>query len=159
MDSSDQLHVGYCRELARTVAARHLVSAPPVDVHAIAAALGVRIAQSRSLSGLEARMRRVDAGWMIELNADAPATSQRFSVAHEIGHLELRHDGCGGNSTREREANVFAAELLMPLSLLRAEVRRGRTLRELKDIFQVSREAMTIKLSEQGLLLKVRSGA
>ena len=50
---------------------------------------------------------------------------QRFTLAHELGHARLRHDGhvqqdtfetLGGRSTspREVEANAFAAEFLVP---------------------------------------------
>ena len=45
------------------------------------------------------------------------AARRHWTLAHELGHILLRHDGrCG--SREEREANDFAAELLMPSSAL-----------------------------------------
>jgi len=152
----DDPRVGYCRELARTVVARHGVRQPPIDVEAIAAVAGARIVRATNLGALDARMRRDGAGWVIELNADRSLTARRFSVGHEVGHLSLAHDGCGTNSVHERQANVFAAELLMPLALLKAALRKEHSLRSLAALFVVSPEALTIKLSEQGLLLKLK---
>ncbi len=69
-----------------------------------------------------------------------PWARRRFSVAHEIGHFllhagegqetvfcrpaDLRPDPDSPERLREREANRFAAELLMPEPLVRAEVER-----------------------------------
>lgn len=61
----------------------------------------------------------------------APPGKRRFAIAHELGHLALKHDPglpteCSekeflrwynGQSDKEAEANVFAAELIMPESL------------------------------------------
>ena len=43
--------------------------------------------------------------------------TQRFTVAHEIGHIVLNHFKIFSGS-REQEANMFAARLLMPISVL-----------------------------------------
>lgn len=102
-------------------------------------------------------MRRDGGSWLIELNADRSLTAQRFSVGHELGHLNLSHNGCGTDANQEREANTFAAELLMPLGLVKAELKREHSLSSLAAAFEVSVEAMTIKLNEQGLLLRLKS--
>ena len=60
---------------------------------------------------------------------------KRFTVAHELGHLLLPgHDDCSVCTSgmietwasdvrdREREANIFAAELLMPAALVQRQV-------------------------------------
>lgn len=132
------------------------MTAPPVDVEAIAAAMGIRLVRV-DLGMLEGRMREDDEGWLIEVNSDRSMTSQRFSVGHELGHRKLGHLGCGTDAKQEREANLFAAELLMPLALLRKAIRKHRSLGELAGLFQVSREAMQIKLQEQGMLLQLTS--
>jgi Zn-dependent peptidase ImmA (M78 family) len=132
------------------------VSAPPVDVEAIAAGEGIRIVRV-DLGALEGRMHEDDDGWVIEVNYDRSLTSQRFSVGHELGHRKMGHNGCGTDANQEREANVFAAELLMPLALLKKEMANCRSLGELARLFQVSKEAMQIKLQEQGMLLKLSS--
>lgn len=38
----------------------------------------------------------------------------RFTAAHELGHLLLHHDAAPGDPAHEREADAFAAELLLP---------------------------------------------
>jgi Zn-dependent peptidase ImmA (M78 family) len=111
----------------------------------------------RDLGSLEGRMRQDGEGWLIELNADRSLTSQRFTVGHELGHWKMVHTGCGTDPKQEREANVFAAELLMPLALLKKALAQRLSLSQLARLFQVSKEAMQIKLQEQGLLLKLTS--
>lgn len=51
---------------------------------------------------------------IIVLSRKGNPMRQRFSVAHELGHLLLHPEPAPGDSRHEREANVFAAELLMP---------------------------------------------
>jgi Zn-dependent peptidase ImmA (M78 family) len=60
----------------------------------------------------------------VALNADHGAVRQRFTLAHELGHVHMQHqprvelsaDLFGGRSRdpQEAEANYFAAELLAP---------------------------------------------
>jgi len=132
------------------------VSASPVDVELIAAREGIRIVRI-DLGSLEGRMREDDDGWLIEVNSDRSLTSQRFSVGHGLGHRKMGHHGCGTDLKQEREANVFAAELLIPLALLKKAMAKHRSLGELAGLFQVSKEAMQIKLQEQGMLLRLSS--
>jgi IrrE N-terminal-like domain len=70
----------------------------------------------------------------ILVNADEPPARQRFTIAHELGHwvcqclegsvepVYCRATDVVGETARlaEREANVFAAELLMPEDEVRA---------------------------------------
>ncbi|WP_415844673.1 ImmA/IrrE family metallo-endopeptidase [Stutzerimonas zhaodongensis] len=69
----------------------------------------------------------------ILINTDAPETRQRFTLAHEIGHIVIpwhtgtivshvdSEDDDFAYSIMETEANRFAAELLMPTSWLASE--------------------------------------
>jgi Zn-dependent peptidase ImmA (M78 family) len=156
-NDADAVHIGYCRDAARSVAQRHRATEPPVDIRAVAAAEGIVIVATE-LGSLDARLRQDASGnWMVELNPIFPETAKRFSIAHEVGHRVLAHPGCGTNPRHEREANVFAAELLMPLFMLKAALKRSTRLGQLARSFGVSREAMRIKLDEQHLLLKLTS--
>lgn len=68
----------------------------------------------------------------IYVNILDPEFRQRFTIAHEIGHILLGHEGISHRDTsytvykgiidrmNEVSANGFAAELLMPEQLLRA---------------------------------------
>ena len=81
---------------------------------------------------------------------------QRFSVAHELGHIRMHHGRVGfsvaGKITRsphlEANANTFASELLMPKILLQ---RYGYlTPDRIAAICRVSLEAATIRSEELG---------
>ena len=114
--------------------------------------------------------------WLIIVNSEHHASRQRFTLAHELGHL-LLHDytephadrgyvirfrdgrSSAGRVREEIEANQFAAELLMPRDLV---LQRASALRleyvpldaeddpavtELARAFGVSRHALLIRLS------------
>lgn len=82
---------------------------------------------------------------------------QRFSLAHEIGHVVMNHPPMAflGNVVigdrdprHEIEANAFAAELLMPKKIL---AKRGfMTPREIKLFCKVSLEAAEIRAKQMG---------
>lgn len=67
-------------------------------------------------------------GRTIHINKNEPEVRQRFTMAHEIGHVVMNHSGnpfrVKNNNTEiinqhyERMANKFAAELLMPRKLI-----------------------------------------
>jgi len=148
----------------------------PVPVESIAEdLLGLRIAESDTLavSGLLVPDRRE-----IWLNAEETRQSagrRRFTIAHELGHwvcqvLEGRWQpvycrvadvqadvGAGPvrpstNPPLEREANVFAAELLMPEPTVRDEFSRTDSVETMAAGFGVSAEAMHWRLYNFGLL-------
>jgi len=108
---------------------------------------------------------RFDAGHrLIMYSGTEPPVRQRFTVAHELGHFALQH----GNAFRdypssfsshaadwmEREANQFAAELLMPADALVRIVRSGTVADAgaLAAMFNVSKVAMSYRLQNLGLL-------
>ena len=68
---------------------------------------------------------------------------RRFTIGHELGHLLMGHV-CSNDASdhREQEANEFAAELLMPLALLKNDYRKTKVLKELAKQYTVSEEAM-----------------
>lgn len=67
----------------------------------------------------------------IRINKYEPLVRQRFTIAHEIGHILLGHEGISFRDpnyqmyndlimrAKEANANSFAAELLMPKTLVR----------------------------------------
>jgi hypothetical protein len=105
----------------------------PVPVEAIAEdylGLAVGEAELDGVSGLLYPAERA-----VFLNAQEPATRRRFTLAHELGHWVCQHlEGkevpvfCRAEEVGldpavkalEREANLFAAELLMPEDDVRA---------------------------------------
>ncbi len=95
----------------------------------------------------------------IGYNSDQHSNRQRFTIAHEIGHLVLGHTHSGADfnlksrDPHEIEANQFAAELLMPLELLKNDYGYGATApKDLAKNYSVSEEAMWWRLLECRLI-------
>jgi hypothetical protein len=79
----------------------------------------------------------------------------RFTIFHELGHLLLAHSRSFHRDTTvsfpvwensEWQADQFAAEILMPLSIIRAK--NLTVAGELRNEFGVSHSAATIRLSK-----------
>jgi Zn-dependent peptidase ImmA (M78 family)/transcriptional regulator with XRE-family HTH domain len=79
----------------------------------------------------------------------------RFTAAHELGHLLLHQDIAPGDPQQEREANLFAAELLTPGDEIAAEITTRLRLRVLEDVgrrWGVSVQALITRSRELGLI-------
>lgn len=150
-----QLPWVYARSL-RVSAAQLLewadIKAPPVPVEHICRRLGVQVHPITD-PGWDGALKVENGQAHIWYNSGVAPTRQRFTVAHELGHLVL-HDGdvefrdritLLGVSPKERQANKFAAELLMPEWWINA-FSPGRTVDVLASIFEVSPQAMGIRL-------------
>ena len=71
--------------------------------------------------------------------------SQRFTIAHEMGHIVLSHFESNYRQI-EMEANMFAARVLMPLSIL--EICNIYSVEEIKMLCGVSYSAAKIRLEK-----------
>jgi Zn-dependent peptidase ImmA (M78 family) len=165
------------RKKARDLLASVKVKVPPVPVELLAKRAGAEVHYepfSGELCGMVHRKSNGKA--VIGVNALHPATRQRFTVAHELGHLLLHKDeelhvdenspigfrsplSSQAVDSDEIEANQFAAELLMPVPLLTAAIRKipAKTgtedaITHLAEVFGVSEQAMTFRLSGLGFL-------
>ena len=157
------------------------IAKPPVPVRRIAAHLGLQVVDAppeQELSGflLSDPSRKL---YVIGVNASHHRNRQRYTIAHEIGHCVLGHQGGAihvdplrsvhliersansstGLDPNEVEANAFAAALLMPKPFIEAELARHPSLLETLDdeltrhlaaIFQVSKTAMSFRLANLG---------
>ena len=60
---------------------------------------------------------------IVFLNRDKPADRMRFNLAHELGHLILHCDTpIGEGRDVEKEASIFASELMMPADDIRHQL-------------------------------------
>ncbi len=97
-------------------------------------------------------------------NENHSRNRQRFTVAHELGHLILGHEfkikqyneiiKFNTKSPIEREANIFAAELLMPKNILTKYLKENKitSVSDLSIKFEVSEEALWFKISSDNLM-------
>lgn len=126
------------REEARELIKKFLIKSAPVPVERIARSLGVKVEYAPfddELSGMAFIKEGVP---VIGVNSLHHPNRQRFTLAHELAHVwlhrkdlekavhvdkgSLRRDrvSAQGTDSKEREANAFAAELLMPEAFLSA---------------------------------------
>lgn len=167
---------------ARELLRKYCVLAPPVPIEVIARGEGAQIAKNHFEGWESGFILRGGRQTIIGVNTRTSRRRQRFTIAHEIGHL-LLHDGTlivdhavrvnwrdevsgMATDTEEIEANTFAAELLMPRELVINELEEymdkiGTTNRTMshEDLitslareFDVSAEAMGYRLINLGIL-------
>jgi Zn-dependent peptidase ImmA (M78 family) len=118
--------------------------------------------------GLSGLLLKEEGSYSIYVNKNHAFSRQRFTIAHEIGHYlsylmdsfskdELEKEGRfedkavtlrknGTYSDAETEANMIAAELLMPEEKVAELMKEELSPEEMADLFYVSPSAMTIRL-------------
>ena len=142
MKSLDQIERQAKKQLQSAGIAR-----APVDVVALAEYLGAEVRPEIAPDDVSGGLYRIEDVPVIGVNAGHHPHRQRFTIAHELGHL-LLHDeaefvdhgyaseaGAGADrrfyrnhvsseasDTKEIEANRFAASILMPREFLLREV-------------------------------------
>lgn len=177
----------YIRSLVGQILTTHNTYSVPVDVVKLATALGAQIhneVAADNLSGFLLRDANTNRA-LIGINSRHTETRKRFTIAHEIGHLLLHEgdvlhvdqregidlglrvkrrdpDSSLGVDEEEKEANFFAAELLMPSVLLSKDLPELKAsepqeedeeiIVKLADKYEVSVQAMTFRLTNLGLL-------
>ena len=108
------------------------------------------------IDGLTARVRRPgrDAVPVIVVNRQDWGERQRFTLAHELGHLVME---VVARVDEEKVAHRFAGAFLMPADALWAEIGKHRTsigwgeLFELKQLFGTSVQAITYRCKDLGI--------
>lgn len=145
------------------VIAKHWDSTP-VPIDAIIRDIGLPLSYEPMDENISGYIERRDGGYRIVVNSTHAPTRRRFTAAHELGHYiyhrELLGEGVGDNRSyrtdgtdrpnanirpvHERQANSFAANVLMPRHRL-SDV-AGQSTVALAQQFKVSPEAMRIRL-------------
>ena len=98
--------------------------------------------------------------YAIGVNESHPKVRQRFTIAHELGHYIMGHDenkilddSFDKDTDKEREANGFASEILMPYEILKADIeKKPHDIPSLARKYEVSEQAMAIRLLESNLI-------
>lgn len=148
-----------------------------IDMNELAKRLDVTL-EFKPLGEISGALLRKNNRIIIGVNNDHHRNRQRFTIAHEIGHLLLHSNNSlyvdkifpvklRDQSSSEAvdideiEANAFAAELLMPLFMLENEPELKRQvidyeyeniIASLAERYKVSTQAMTFRLINLGLI-------
>lgn len=145
------------------VIAKHWDSTP-VPIDEIIRDIGLPLSHEPMADNISGYIERRDGSYRIVVNANHAKTRQRFTAAHELGHYiyhrDLLGEGVGDNRAyrtegtdrpnanirpiHERQANSFAANVLMPRHRLTAVADESTA--TLASRFGVSQEAMRIRL-------------
>lgn len=172
------MNIKIAEKRAQDLLERHGVEQAPVDVERLAQDEQFRVhfqALEDNVSGVLVRGK--DSPGTIGVNATHHPNRQRFTIAHELGHgllhpdqptvfvdeymVHFRDDASKTvPDPREMEANAFAAALLMPEKLLRRDLRERVldamdevAVRSLARRYRVSQQALTIRLTNLGLMV------
>jgi hypothetical protein len=155
----------FARASARKLLQRCGMIVPPVDLPPILAHLGFEYHLVDFPDGVDALLVTTGDGRRVAgVNRNHHPHRQRFSLAHEIGHRLLGHQVTYYRSDisidnpperidhrrearrLETEANTFAGELLVPLSMLKTAHAKSQDLESLSRIFFVSTQVISIAL-------------
>lgn len=154
------------RQAARAVLERNTVTTAPVPVDRIARELGVRVQFAPFDNDLSGMAHIRDGVVVVGVNSLHAPNRQRFTLAHEIGHVVLhRHilegavhvdrvllrdrNSSTGTDLLEIQANAFASELLMPTDILENAL-GGRQV-VLDDDAEVAALAKKFRVSESAM--------
>jgi Zn-dependent peptidase ImmA (M78 family) len=162
------------REQAIALLAQLGITKAPVPVEKIAKHLGAQVRFSPFDDEISGMIHIRDGKAIIGINSLHHPHRQRFSIAHELGHLQLHRrlvtahvhvdkeipvlmrdaKASFGTDEIEIQANRFAAELLMPKSLLEQTLREKtldiddeESIEVLAQRFKVSKQAMGHRIS------------
>jgi Zn-dependent peptidase ImmA (M78 family) len=150
---------------------------PPVVVEAIARKYNLHIRYQPLQSDLSGFLYHDEQQAVIGINSSHPKVRQRFTIAHELGHFILHQNdplhvdravqakfrstlSKQGIDVDEIEANLFAAELLMPRDLLALDLSHVKavdildedTFIQLAHSYQVSVQALLLRLVNLGYI-------
>jgi Zn-dependent peptidase ImmA (M78 family) len=154
--------IGFARQVARGILKHCGIQKPPVDIQQIVSKLGYTYIEVPTFpDNVGAVFLEHDGEQYAAVNANHGSQQKRFSVAHEIGHIRMGHNSeyhdepssldnppTGETHSErerafEREANAFAAELLVPLEMLKVEFKKTQDIDALAEVFFVSTHVIT----------------
>lgn len=165
--------VGFVREAARKLVAKHGVRRAPVPVREIAEKEGFTVVDGRMPDRVSGYCRP-DSKHII-LNGTHHEHRKRFTLAHELGHAVLQHKAMKAMDfsdldqparveigetedleeeagplrsqmpdVYDREADEFAGELLIPRAFLKRDWPALQSLQKVSELYNVSLEVASI---------------
>jgi Zn-dependent peptidase ImmA (M78 family) len=147
------------RDLAWKILLQENVTELPVKVGDLCRQMGINIAYFGFPNDDDGKSTIIDGQPWVLIAKDKPVQRQRFTCAHELGHILLGHTGkyalvnrepSRGDNPIEREANVFASRLLAPACVLWAL--DARTPEEISALCDISYQAAEFRAERMALL-------
>lgn len=145
---------------AKKILKENFVLEPPVDVYEITRNEGIRVIEEpfpEDYEDVSGFINIEDDCPVMYINESEPKNRKKFTVAHELGHWVLHEEAIREDTRRavmfrvalgepnqdllEKEANAFAAELLVPLDMFE-KLEESQSQNELATIFEVSAEVI-----------------
>jgi len=163
----------YIEEKAVNLLKENKLFKPNFDILRLTERLGIKLESKRLGDDVSGFFVMSEGQKVITYNSANIPNRQRFTIAHEIGHyifhskeqpifidkspkvLFRNSASSTGEDYREREANAFAAALLMPKELLEEQILKSpseinKAITFLANKFGVSENAMSFRLSNLG---------
>lgn len=140
------------RDLAWRVLINEGVTQLPVKVVALCEGMGIRVRYGDPGEHGDGQSVMLDGEPWIFVSDRCPVVRQRFTVAHELGHILLGHVGkyrlvnrepSPSDDPIEQAANVFASRLLAPACVLWAL--DARSPEEIGEMCQISHQAAVFR--------------
>lgn len=147
------------RDLAWEILLRENVAELPVMVGKLCRRMGIRMAYYAPQDENDGQCLMVDGEPMILVSQFSSPERQRFTAAHELGHILLGHVGkyhlvnrepTRGDNPIEQAANVFASRLLAPACVLWAL--DARSPEEIAKLCRISQQAASFRAERMALL-------
>jgi Zn-dependent peptidase ImmA (M78 family) len=152
------------KDKARNVLKDNFLSEPPINVYLLAKNYGLKIKEGlfpNGYSNISGFITISNGIPILYVNSDDSQNRKNFTVAHELGHWILHKDrvesdpnlailfriplGTLNKDPLEKEANAFAAELLVPKEML-DKLKDNKSAKDLAAIFEVSEEVIGYRL-------------
>ncbi len=149
------------RDLVWEILIRERVDKLPVSVSELCCNMGIPIRLYESTDGNSGKSLILNGQPVIFVNSTDTPERQRFTAAHELGHILLGHVGkyklvnrepTAGDNPIEQAANVFASRLLAPACVLWGC--NMRTADEIAVNCKISRQAAEYRAERMDILYK-----
>lgn len=147
----------FARSMAKKVLKDYKLSEVPTDLSVIFKNLGLKYIELNEADDIDGAIMEIKGKPAIAvLNKARPLQRQRFTLAHELGHIFLKHttrDVYDPEEIRDKtkppqeiEADTFASELLIPYEQLEKYTADMSNIDKLASTFLVSRQAITLAI-------------
>jgi len=153
------------KKLSEQVLEENYIEEPPIDIYEVAKNYGLEVEEQSfpsKYSQISGFITEDNGAPHLVVNAADSKNRKNFTVAHELGHWLMHRDNLRADpkvgvlfriplgklnaDPLEKQANTFAANLLVPEKMLIAKKKLGLSQKELAETFGVSEEVIGYRL-------------